>query len=98
VLFVPCFIGAFVVGEGLIDVLGYPSGGEETPPFWAILVASVPALALFTVPGVLSWFYARRARRLGHPGAMAPAIVGIGVAVGFAGLNLLSYVVGQLVD
>lgn len=96
VLFLPCFVGAFVVGEGLIDLLGYPSGGEESPPFWAIVVASVPALLLFALPGLLSLFFARRARRLGRVGAMVPAIVGIGVAGGFLALNVLSYVVGTV--
>jgi hypothetical protein len=86
------------VGEGLIELLGYPSDGEETPPFWAIVVASVPALLLFAVPGLLSLFFSRRARRLGRPDAMVPAIVGLGIAGGFVALNVLSYVLGMLVS
>jgi hypothetical protein len=98
VLFLPCFVGAFIVGEGLIDLLGYPSGdGDESPPFWAIVVAAVPALLLFAAPGLLSLFFSRRARRLGRPDSMVPAIVGLGVAGGFVALNVLSYVIGKLV-
>ena len=96
VLFLPCFVGAFVVGEGLIDLLGYTSGGEETAPLWAILVATVPALLLFAVPGVLSLFFSRRAKRLGRPDAFVPALVGLGVAGGFIALNVFAYVGGQL--
>jgi hypothetical protein len=44
--FVPGFVLAFVVGEGLIAWLGYPDGGGGAP-WWAVLSAAVPALLMW---------------------------------------------------
>ena len=58
--FVPSFLLSFLVGEGLISALGYEVGGSTTPPLWALLTATVPALAVFAVQTAWSpWWLAR---------------------------------------
>ena len=88
--FVPSFVLAFVVGEGLISALGYPSGGADPVPWWAALVAVVPALVVFVLPAVASVSFARRALRHGDPRARVPMIVALVVAASFVLLNALS--------
>ena len=90
------FAAAFVTGEGLASLLGYPSGDGDVPPFWVVLTVATPALLVFVVPGVLAVLCARRARRLGRPGRSAPAVIGVTVAAAFVAQNLLSYL-AQLV-
>lgn len=81
------FLGAFLVGEGLIGLLGYPVGGER-PPMWAGVLATVPALVVFALPAVLaSWFAARASRRRRDRRGWVPAGILIALAVGFAVLN-----------
>ncbi|MBA3022038.1 hypothetical protein [Propionicimonas sp.] len=68
-LFVPCFFGAFLVGEGLISLLGYEVGDSVRPPIWAAMVATVPALVVFALPLWPTWVFGRRA---GDRKAMIP--------------------------
>ena len=95
-LFPVSFVGAFVVGEGLVGLFGFPSGGDETPPLWVVLAASGPALLVFVVPGLLAVYFGRRAMSLGRQAALAPAVVGATIAVGFVGLNVLAFVVQRV--
>ena len=90
------FVAAFLVGEGLASALGYPSGAEETPPFWVILLAGVPALLVFVLPALLTIRLGRRAVRAGDPGGLAPAVVAATLAAGFVVLNLLAFTVQLL--
>lgn len=90
------FVAAFVVGEGLAALMGYPSSGSESPPWFVPLLAGVPALLVFVTPGLLSLQYGRRAARAGADGAMLPAVLGVLVALGFVGLNLLAFLVTSL--
>lgn len=92
-LFPVSLLGAFLVGEGLVDLLGYPSGGAESPPLWAVLVAAPPALLVFVVPGVLAVRFGRTAVRLGRPDGRVPAIIGAVIALGFVAQNVLVYLV-----
>lgn len=85
--FVPSFVLAFVIGEGLISALGYPSGGEDLPPWWAMLVAVVPALVVFALPAVLAVHFGRRAVDLGDPQGKVPMMLAVAGAAGFALLN-----------
>lgn len=80
---------SFLVGEGLIDALGYPVGGEE-PPLWAVLVATVPALAMMWVPAAVSGWFATRAARAGDRRGWVPAIGLALVALFFLGLNVVA--------
>ena len=85
------FAAAFVIGEGLASLLGYPSGEGETPPFWVMLTAATPAVLVFVVPGVVAVLLSRRARSLGRTGRSAPAIIGVTVAAAFLAQNALGY-------
>jgi hypothetical protein len=88
--FVPTFVLAFAIGEGLISALGYPTGGAEQAPWWAALVAVVPALVVFALPAAFAVHFGRRAVALGDPNGRVPMIVGVVVAAGFAFMNGLS--------
>ncbi len=88
--FVPSFVLAFGVGEGLIAVLGYPAGGDTPAPWWAALVATVPALVVFAVPAAVAVHFGRRAVHDGDHRARLPMVVAVVIAAGFALLNALS--------
>ncbi len=89
-------VAAFAVGEGLAALMGYPSGGSESPPWFVPLLAGVPALVVFVLPGLLSLKFGRRAARAGAESAMLPAVIGLLVALAFVGLNLLAFLVTGL--
>jgi hypothetical protein len=88
--FVPSFALAFLVGEGLISALGYPSGGEDPAPWWTVLTAATPAVAVFVLPAVATVWLGRGAMRLGDDRGRLPIIVAIVVATGFVLLNGIS--------
>ena len=85
-------VAAFVIGEGLYSWLGR----EDDAAAWAVVVAAAPALIVFALPGFAAVMLGRQAMRLGRPDGRIPAIIGAAIAVGFAGLNLLSYLAGQI--
>lgn len=89
-LFPVTFVAAFVVGEGLVTLLGYSVGGES-PPVGVMLAAAIPALAVFSVPAALATYFARRAALAGEPHAWMPAYVGLGVAGVFVLQNVLAF-------
>ncbi|GAB3764933.1 hypothetical protein FB382_000811 [Nocardioides ginsengisegetis] len=82
-------IVAFVIGEGLYAAL---TDDPADPALWQVLVAGVPALVVFAVPGILAVTQGRRAMRLGRPDGRVPAVIGAVIALSFIGVNLLSYV------
>ncbi len=85
------FVLAFFVGEGLIDLLGYPVGGDGEAPLWAVLLASVPAILVFFVPALVSAWFARRAARQGDRRGWVPAGILAVVAIAFLALNVAAY-------
>lgn len=89
-------VGAFAVGEGLVSLYGYPSGGDEAVPFWVVLAAGVPSLLVFAVPGVLAVHFGRRAMRLGRRDAKTPAVIGAVLLVAFVAQNVLAYLAGSV--
>ena len=88
-LYPVAFVRAFVVGEGLATLLGYEAGEELA--WYVPVLAGVPAVLLFVVPGLVALRYGRRAIRAGDPGGLAPVVVGAVVAVAFVGVNLLGF-------
>jgi hypothetical protein len=86
------FGAAFGIGEGIITALTNDTVAAE---FWQILVAVIPALLVFAIPGILSVIQGRKAMRLGRKDGRVPAIIGAVIAVGFVMLNVASYVFGQ---
>ncbi len=94
VAFIPvAFVLAMVVGEGLIDALGYSS---DDPPLWLALLIGGPVTLLAMAPAALAVVYGRRARRAGSGRAATAAIV-IGVVVTtYWGLTFVAGVAQQL--
>jgi len=88
-LYPVAFVLAFAVGEGLAAILGYEAGEEVA--WYVPVLAGIPAVVLFVVPGLLALKYGRRAMRGGDPGGLAPVVVGAVVAVAFVGINLLGF-------
>lgn len=88
--FVPSFALAFLIGEGLISLLGYPVGGAEQAPWWAALIATTPALIVFVLPAVAAVHFGRRAMRHGDDRARIPLLLAVIVAAGFVLLNAMS--------
>jgi hypothetical protein len=95
-LFLPSLIGAFVVGEGLLTWYGY--SGEEDVPVGVALGAGLPACVVFALPALVTWFFARRALAAGRRDARWALIVAVALPALFLAQNLLSFVVGLLVD
>lgn len=91
-------VAAFVVGEGLASLYGYESGSEEPAPWWVALGAGGPALLVLAVPAALTFRFGRRAVAGGRTTAKVPMYVGTGLVALFVLLNVVSYVVGVLVD
>lgn len=60
-----------------------------------MLVAVIPALLVFAIPGILSVSQGRKAMRLGRKDGRVPAMIGAGIAIGFVVLNVASYLIGQ---
>lgn len=88
------FVAAFVVGEGLVTLLGHSPDDGSRPPLGVLVVAGVPALVVFCLPALLASYFGRRAVRAGRPAGRIPTWVGIGVAVLFVLQNLLAYLLG----
>lgn len=90
--FVPSFVLAFVIGEGLISALGHAVGSDAQAPWWAVLTASIPALVVFALPAVLAVHFGRQAVRLGDARGRVPMVAAVVVAAGFVLLNGVSAV------
>lgn len=86
-LYPVAFVAAFVIGEGLYSLF---TGHQGTAAWWEILLAALPAILVFVIPGVLAWTMGRKAARLGRSDGNVPAFVGAAIAVGFVVLNLFS--------
>ena len=92
------FIGAFVVGEGLASLFGYPTGGSEDVPIWVMLAAAGPALLVFVAPALLSVVFARRAERAGNTEGRLPMWIAVAMAGGFVLLNVVQGLLVVLLD
>ena len=88
--FVPSFLLAFAIGEGISSALGYPAGGDVASPWWAALIAGVPAMCVFVLPAVAATYFGRRAMRLGDAKGRVPMVVSFVVAGGFLLINGIS--------
>lgn len=92
VLLLPLAFGlAFLVGEGLIGLLGYRVGDAAgSAPLWAVLVATIPALLVFCVPAVVAAWFARRAAAHGDRRGWVPAALLAVLALAFIMVNVLA--------
>ncbi len=89
------FAAAFLIGEGLVSLYGYPTDGPASTPLWAALAAGGPALVVFAVPAPVAWFFVARAGHEDVHRVRLPAYLATAFAVAFVLVNLLSYVVGR---
>ncbi|MGD9935774.1 MAG: hypothetical protein AB7T37_18915 [Dehalococcoidia bacterium] len=85
------FVVAMVAGEGLIDALGYPSGGDKDPPLWAKLVVGGPFTLLMIAPALAAFVCGRRARA---SGAGRPAFVAMLIGAIVAAYIVLTFIAG----
>lgn len=91
--FVPSFLLAFLVGEGLASAMGYSVGDPQ--PSWPVIIAAVvPALLVFVLPAVAAVHFGRQALRLGDRRARVPMTIAVVVAVSFVLLNSLAPLLG----
>lgn len=88
--FVPSFVLAFLIGEGLISALGFDLADGSHPPVWAMLTAGVPAILVFVLPAALAVHFGRRATALGDEGGRVAMIVALALAGGFVLINGVS--------
>lgn len=94
VAFIPvAFVLAMVVGEGLIDALGYSSAD---PPLWLALLVGGPVTLLAMAPAALAVVYGRRARRAGSGRAASTTIVIVVVVAAYWGLTFAAGVAQRL--
>lgn len=69
------FLGAIVLGDWLLSVQGYASGSGEPLPVGVLLLAGLPAVAVMIAPTVPGMWFGFRARRLGEPKGLIPAVM-----------------------
>ncbi|GAA5107848.1 hypothetical protein GCM10025762_12990 [Haloechinothrix salitolerans] len=89
------FVLAMLVGEWLLSVQGYESGAEDRPLIGAALLAGIPAVVVLVAPATTAAFFGWRARQRGDRGGVAPAVVGMVVAVALIALNIVAAIVGD---
>lgn len=81
------FMLAFVVGDGMSNLVDSPAAGDPQPG-WVMWVASVPAIVIFLVPCAAAVLYGQRARRAGWRSGLVPLVVGGVLGLGWLGLNV----------
>ncbi len=65
-----------VVGYGISAALGYAGADADTPPLWAALVITIPALAISIAPGLAALYFGVRAGRQGRFSGYLAATIG----------------------
>jgi len=86
------FIGAMVLGDWLMTSQGYQSDADDIE-LGAVLKAGFPALLVLIAPALAAACFGLRARKLGHPGWLAPVLTAGVIAAAALALNLLQLVV-----
>ena len=88
-LVIPCFFLAFLVGEGLIGLFGYPVGTSSRPPLWAGVIATGLALLAFAIPLWPTWRFGQQARAQGTRTAIIPFVIVAVLVAWFVITNLI---------
>lgn len=83
VIFIPvAFVVVLILGEGLMERLGYPGGEPDTlPPIGISLLIGVPLTLLAMLPGGVAAYLGLRARRRGDIRGTVPAAIGVSFAL-----------------
>jgi hypothetical protein len=87
------FVGAMILGDGLLTLQGYHSGDSEIPQRVA-LMAGIPAVLVLIAPTIPAIGFGLRARQLGIPAGAIPALVGLVAAAMSILLNALPLALG----
>lgn len=82
------FFIAMAVGESLMSLLGYPSGGAA--PAWVTVVTDVAATVTVLLPCLAAVFFGRRAIKAGDRRGVLPAVLGTGAGLGWLILAIVS--------
>lgn len=90
------FVLALVIGEVLPGLMGYGWTHEEGMPPGPSAFVMLPAVLLFSVPGLLAGWFGLRARREGEPIGLVPAIIGLAIAGYYLVINIAGLVFGRL--
>ncbi|HSP76360.1 MAG TPA: hypothetical protein VLO31_09130 [Cryobacterium sp.] len=75
------FLAAMVLGDALLSLQGYQSGGDEPIPLEVIALAGVPAFLVLIAPAIPAMAFGFRARRLGVLSGTWPAVIGAAALV-----------------
>jgi hypothetical protein len=67
---------AMLLGEGAVDALGYPAGGDRVAPAWIAGMVSTAVILVGILPGAAAALYGMRARREGLRRGLVPAAIG----------------------
>jgi hypothetical protein len=70
------FVVAMLLGEGTLDLLGYPAGGDRVPAMWVEGMIGIPVTMIGILPGASAAVFGMRARRGGLGRGLVPAIIG----------------------
>ena len=70
------FLAAMVLGDALLSLQGYQSGGDEPIPLGVVALAGIPAVLVLIAPTIPAMVFGVRARRLGVPSGIWPAVIG----------------------
>ncbi len=88
------FVAAMVLGDALLSLQGYESGDTEPIPPGVVALAGIPAVLVLIAPTIPAMVFGFRARRLGVPSGIVPAVIGaVALVVGLV-LNTLPLLLG----
>ena len=76
------FVAAMILGDALLSLQGYESGGEEPIPLGVVALAGIPAVLVLITPTIPAMVFGSRARHRGVPAGIWPAVIGA-VALGY---------------
>lgn len=89
------FVAAMFIGDGLLTMQSYESGGAESVPVGVALKAGIPALLVIIAPAITAILFGFRARRQGASIGMFPAVTGIVVGGYSVLINALALIFGR---
>lgn len=90
--YVLSFAVSFALGGELASSLGGRFGdpAASTYPMWVIAVSVIASLIVFAIPGFLAWHFGRKAAKAGDTRGRLPGWLGLGIAFGFAVMNVVA--------
>jgi hypothetical protein len=90
------FVLALVIGEVLPGLMGYGWTHEQEMDIGPSMVVMIPAVLLFSVPGLLAGWFGIKASRGGERVGLVPAVIGLMIAGYYLLLNIAGLLFGPL--